>query len=46
MSETGKGQIWIEVLTSKRSYCVRGGARVVWTSGEKVISMEVIRDGS
>jgi hypothetical protein len=32
--------LWIEVHTSKRSYCVRGYAKVAWLPGEKVISME------
>jgi hypothetical protein len=36
-------EIWVEVHTNERSYCVRGGYRVIWAKGEKVISMDVIR---
>lgn len=35
-------QVWIEVHTNKRSYCVRGGHRVTWLRGEQVVSMEVM----
>jgi hypothetical protein len=31
--------LWTEVHTSRRSYCVRGMAQVVWAPGEKVVSM-------
>ena len=38
------GQVWIEVHTSKRSYCVLGGVgrQAIWERGEKVVSVEVM----
>ena len=36
--------IWVEVHTSRRSYCVRGMTQVFWEPGEKVISMMVLLD--
>lgn len=34
--------MWIYVKTNKRQYHVRGGSRVVWERGEKVIEMYVV----
>jgi hypothetical protein len=34
--------LWIEVHTSRRSYCVRGMTQVFWAPGEKVLSMVVV----
>jgi hypothetical protein len=38
--------IWILVETNKRSYCVKGGERVTWERGEKVILIEAIEEAT
>lgn len=35
-----KKETWIDVQTDRRSYSVKGGARVLWENGEKVVSIE------
>jgi hypothetical protein len=35
---------WVYVETNRRSYCARGGARVEWSAGERVVRIEALTE--
>jgi hypothetical protein len=39
-----KGKGWIDVETNKRSWSAKGGAKVPWERGEKVVRIEAHDD--
>lgn len=41
-NNTGKG--WIDVKTDRRSWSAKGGAKVPWERGEKVVSIQAHDD--
>lgn len=38
---TDPAGVWIEIVTTMRSYCCRGGARIPWQDDEEVISIDL-----
>jgi hypothetical protein len=39
-------EIWLEVTTNRRSYCVRGHGIVTWAPAERVVSIDVVTTGT
>jgi hypothetical protein len=35
-------EIWLEVTTNRRSYCVRGHGQVAWAAAERVVSIQPV----